>query len=161
MYLNRIFPLLLISLFVISCTNNSTSTDPSDNTETPAGPAVTSITIDNVGATAYIFIGIDGDGASANLNEKNTELELKTGERFSFKNEAGASNHPLDFRNSDRQKLLGQSNADGLFDDNEAIDLKKDANTITFTLTAELAGAINDYICHFHPGMNAKIVVTE
>ncbi|NBC25883.1 MAG: hypothetical protein GVY08_03410 [Bacteroidetes bacterium] len=161
MYLNRIFPLLLMTLFVISCTNNSTSTDPSDDTETPAGPAVTSITIDNVGATAYIFIGIDGDGASANLNEQNAELELKTGERFSFKNEAGASNHPLDFRNSDREKLLGQSNGDGLFDNNEEVDLKKDANTITFTLTAELAGAINDYICHFHPGMNANIVVAE
>jgi len=122
---------------------------------------VTSIQIDNMGSTAYVILGIDGEGASANLNEENADLTLRVGDRFRFENVAGASNHPLNFRNSDRDKLLGQSNNDGLFDDDADVDVQSDGNNISFTLTSDLAAALNDYVCSFHPGMTGGINTTD
>jgi len=122
---------------------------------------VTSIQIDNMGSTAHVILGIDGEGASANLNEENADLTLRVGDRFRFENVAGASNHPLNFRNSDRDKLLGQSNNDGLFDDDADVDVQSDGNNISFTLTSDLAAALNDYVCSFHPGMTGGINTTD
>jgi len=122
---------------------------------------VTSIQIDNMGSTAYVILGIDGEGASANLNEENADLTLRVGDRFRFENVAGASNHPLNFRNSDRDKLLGQSNNDGLFDDDADVDVQSDGNNISFTLTSDLAAVLNDYVCSFHPGMTGGINTTD
>jgi len=122
---------------------------------------VTSIQIDNMGSTAYVILGIDGEGASANLNEENADLTLRVGDRFRFENVAGASNHPLNFRNSDRDKLLGQSNNDGLFDDDADVDVQSDGNSISFTLTSDLAAVLNDYVCSFHPGMTGGINTTD
>lgn len=123
--------------------------------------AVTSLTFDNMGATAYVVLGIDGEGATATLNEENTGIILRIGDRFRFDNEAGASNHPLDFRNSDREKLLGQSNGDGTFDDDTEVDVQSEGNIISFTLTSGLAAELNGYVCSFHPGMNGEISTTE
>ena len=58
-------------------------------------------------------------------------------------------------------KFLGQSNADGLFDDNSDVDIETDGNIISFTLTGSLATEINGYVCSFHPEMNGEISVTE
>lgn len=147
--------LMALSLSLISCTNSSTQTDIPDD------PDVTTIEFDNMGATAYVVLSIEGDGASANLNEENAEISLRIGDRFRFNNTAGASNHPLDFRNSDRNKLLGQSNADGQFDDDSEVDIETDGNIISFTLTESLAAELNGYVCSFHPGMNGEILTTN
>lgn len=161
MYLKTLFSVLILTFIMASCTNKTTSVDPSDDSTDPDPDDVTTIRIDNMGATAYVFIGIDGDGATTDLDTQNADIELKIGERFVFRNEAGASNHPLDFRNSDREKLLGQSNSSGLFDDNEQVGLEKDGNTISFTLTPDLASLLDDYICSFHPGMNGSVQIIE
>ena len=138
-----------------SCSNTSTSS------EVPDDPEVTTITFDNMGATAYVTLSIDGDGASGTLNEENASISLQVGDRFRFNNTAGASNHPLDFTNSEGEKLFGQGNSDGLFDDNSEINLEKDGNALTFTLTEELADKLNGYICAFHPGMNGEISIEQ
>ena len=148
--------LLAFTLIVSACTSNTTQTEMPDESDD-----VTSIQIDNMGSTAYVILGIDGEGASANLNEKNADLTLRVGDRFRFENVAGASNHPLNFRNSDRDKLLGQSNNDGLFDDDADVDVQSDGNNISFTLTSDLAAVLNDYVCSFHPGMTGGINTTD
>jgi len=148
--------LLAFTLIVSACTSNTTQTEMPDESDD-----VTSIQIDNMGSTAYVILGIDGEGASANLNEENADLTLRVGDRFRFENVAGASNHPLNFRNSDRDKLLGQSNNDGLFDDDADVDVQSDGNNISFTLTSDLAAALNDYVCSFHPGMTGGINTTD
>jgi len=148
--------LLAFTLIVSACTSNTTQTEMPDESDD-----VTSIQIDNMGSTAYVILGIDGEGASANLNEENADLTLRVGDRFRFENVAGASNHPLNFRNSDRDKLLGQSNNDGLFDDDADVDVQSDGNNISFTLTSDLAAVLNDYVCSFHPGMTGGINTTD
>lgn len=148
--------ILLLSTFAFfGCSNTNTGADMPDE------PNVTTINFDNMGATAYVIFSIEGDGATGSLDEENAELTLRTGDRFRFNNTAGASNHPLDFMNSDGDKLFGQGNSDGLFDNNTDIDLEKDGNAITFTLTEELANELNGYICAFHPGMNGEITTTQ
>lgn len=161
MTIKSILPVLAIFFLFAACTSNSTSVEQPEENPDPEAPSVTIVTIGNMGASAYVFLTIDGEGADAPLNEDNAEIELTIGERFTFNNDAGASSHPLDFRNSDRDKLLGQSNAGGLFDEDNAVDLVKDGNSISFTLTAELASALNDYVCSFHPGMNGGISIVE
>lgn len=160
--INSILIILLIAF--AACSSENTPVDSGENNENgdpPSEISLTSVTLNNAGATAYVVTAIDGDDANASLNEQNSDIGLRIGARFEFINESGASNHPLDFRNSDRQKLFGQSNASGLFDGNEGIDLEKDGNTLRFTLTEELAAEIADYICSFHPGMNGDIFIID
>lgn len=147
--------ILLASLLFTACTNNSTEA------ELPDDPDVTTIQIDNMGATAYVVLGIDGEGATTSIDEQNADIALKIGDRFRFNNVAGASNHPLDFRNSDRDKLFGQSNAGGIFDDDSDVNVQTEGNIISFTLTESLAAELNGYVCSFHPGMNGEIKVAE
>ena len=147
--------IIFSAISLIGCTNNTTQADLPDD------PDVTTIEFDNMGATAYVILSINGNGASANLNEENAQLNLRIGDRFRFNNTAGASNHPLDFRNSNRDKLIGQSNADGQFDDDSEVDIETDGNIISFTLTESLAAELNGYVCSFHPGMNGEISATE
>ena len=152
--------LIFTTLIFNACTSNSTQAEmPSDHS--PADQDVTTVEFDNMGSSAYVILGIEGEGATANLNEENTGLTLRVGDRFRFNNVAGASNHPLDFRNSNRDKLLGQSNSDGIFDDNSEVNVQTDGNTISFTLTSGLAAEINGYVCSFHPGMNGEISTSE
>lgn len=149
--------LFLISIY--SCTNNSTSTN-SDNDELDTELEST-IRYENSGAQAYLVTNIDGEGAFAELDSANPELILTVGGRYTFINGAGASSHPLDFRNEDGDKLIGQSNNSGLFDSNDEVNLVRDGDSISFTLTEELADELADYICAFHPGMNGAITVSD
>jgi len=148
---------ILLLIFIPSCTNNSTST----NNEEIETEFESTIRYENSGAQAYLVTNIDGDGAFAELDSANPELTLTVGGRYTFINGAGASSHPLDFRNEDGDKLIGQSNNSGLFDSNDEVNLLRDGDSISFTLTEELADEIADYICAFHPGMNGSIVINE
>jgi plastocyanin len=155
-------PLLILSsiLFLISiysCTNNSTSTN-NDEIETEFE---STIRYDNSGAQAYLVTNIDGEGAFAELDSANPELTLTVGGRYTFINGAGASSHPLDFRNEEGAKLIGQSNNSGSFDSNEEVNLVREGDSISFTLIEELADELAEYICAFHPGMNGAITVSD
>lgn len=159
-YLNPFLLILSSVLFLIiisSCTNNSTST----NNEVVDAEFESTIRYDNSGAQAYLVTNIDGEGAFAELDSANPELTLKTGGRYTIINGAGASSHPLDFRNTDGDKLFGQSNNSGQFDSNNDVNIVRDGDSISFTLTKELADELADYICAFHPGMNGSIVINN
>lgn len=115
--------------------------------------------LENNGAQSYSVARIDGEGISSETGTANPSITLTVGGRYTFVNQAGAGSHPLDFRNGDRQKLFGQSNSDGSLDNDNAVDVVKNGDSITFTLTESLAASLADYICSFHPGMNGDLVL--
>lgn len=121
----------------------------------------TQVSLNNVGSTAYVVTNIDGDGATAQQNEENTSIELKVGQRYTFINSSGASNHPLGFRNADGDYLIRQGNSSGTFGEDADVNVVKSGNDISFTLTEALASQMTQYICVFHPGMNGVITVIE
>ena len=143
-------------LFITSCSGNSTS----PNNETDDMPGAT-ITLDNSGASAYIAVSVEGNGASAGINTENPEISLTSGGRYTFINNGGASSHPLNFRDSSGNKLFGQSRDEGALENNSDINVVKNGNSISFTLTDGLAGRLSDYICSFHPGMNGSLQIIE
>ncbi|MCH8557902.1 MAG: hypothetical protein LAT84_08775 [Balneolia bacterium] len=150
-------------LILLSACSDSVSPVVEDEPDPEAPPVVIGpgavITLDNSGAQAYLVLDIEGEGASAELDEPNPEITLEAGMRYTFINESGASSHPLDFRNADNQKLFGQSNQSGLLDDDESVDVERDGNLISFNLTEELAEVLANYVCSFHPGMGAAIII--
>lgn len=151
---------LLITVFtltLLSCSNNSTSTDMDEQEDEPQTEAA--ITLNNSGSNAYLVTNIEGNGANSEMDSPNAAITLEIGGRYTFVNEAGASSHPLDFRNSDSDKLLGQSNSSGSFDDNSEVNVTRSGDMITFTLTEGLSEELNDYICSFHPPMNGEIII--
>lgn len=151
--------LLTFALLFAGCSDNATSAmNEPDPEEPPVVIEPVVITLENSGAQSYRIVTIDGDGAAAALNEDNVDITLQIGLRFTFVNTAGASSHPLDFRNDANEKLFGQSNASGMLNDEESIDVVKDGNSITFTLTDELAEVLANYVCSFHPGMGGKFI---
>lgn len=162
MHFSRTFALsfiIAITLLLLNgCTSNTTSSE--SNEPDPALQEAT-ITLDNNGANSYSVLSVDGNGVETETGTENPDIRLSVGGRYTFINRGGASSHPLDFRNSDRNKLLGQSNNSGLFDDDSSVNVQTEGDAITFTLTEELANQIADYICSFHPGMNGSVIVSS
>lgn len=153
--------LVTFSLLLFTCTNNVTSTESEEEMTDDPGVEQTRVTLDNVGSTAYVVTNIDGNGANAEQNKENTPIELKIGQRYTFTNSAGASNHPLGFRNADREYLIRQGNNSGAFGDDADVNVVKSGNDISFTLTDALAAQMVQYICAFHPDMTSEITVIE
>lgn len=122
--------------------------------------ASATITLANVGASAYRVVSIDGEGAAATLDTDNVAIELTEGLRYTFVNNGGA-NHPLDFRNSDGDILLSEDDAEGTFESDETVNFVVDGANISFTLTPELAAAIATYNCTRHTAMEGAITIAE
>lgn len=120
--------------------------------------AATEITINNVGASAWIVTSINGNNASATLNENNTNINLATGARYTFIN-LGSGPHPLDFRNSQNTVLLSEGSSTGTFESDTDVNFVVEGNRVSFTLTAGLAAEIAKYFCTFHGSMNGTITV--
>lgn len=151
---------IILTLFIfISCT--STNTGAMDDEPEEVEQLTGTLVLENNGAQSYTVARIDGDGISAETGTANPSITLTVGGRYTFVNQAGASSHPLDFRNSDREKLFGQSNPAGQFDSDSDVDVVENGDSITFTLTESLAAALSDYVCSFHPGMNGDLLVSE
>ncbi len=121
----------------------------------PAPEPDATITINNVGASAWVFTNINGDGASATLNAENTTLNLTTGNRYRFINEGGGA-HPLAFLDSSDASLLSEEGG-GSFANDENVNFSVNSDGVTFTLTSALATEIASYICTFHGSMKGSI----
>jgi hypothetical protein len=154
-----IFPLLLIITLLSACTNNVT--DDNSDEETIFSGKEGSIVLNNSGSNAFVVTEVMGEGIEADTDNNNVAITLSLGGRYTFKNDAGASSHPLDFRDADGNKLLGQSNSEGEFAEDEDVNVARSGDNITFTLTESLANKIADYICSFHPSMNGGIIVEQ
>jgi len=143
-------------LFVSGCSNSSTSPESEPDVINEA-----TITLNNSGASAYVAVSVEGSGVSATINADNPEISLTAGGRYTFINNGGASSHPFDFRDGSGNKLFGQSRDDGALENSSDINVVKNNNSITFTLTDDLASRLSDYICFFHPGMNGTFRVID
>ncbi len=109
------------------------------------------VTIDNVGASAWELTAVDGSDGVADIDTRNPTLELTTGTRYRFENE-GYSGHPLAFRDARNQALLSQEET-GRFEDNDTVEWVDNGTAVAFTVTEELAAELNQYICTVHLSM--------
>ena len=114
-----------------------------------------SITLDNVGASAWEVTAIDGDDEAAETGVENPELTLREGVRYTFENN-GWSSHPLAFRAADGETLLSQS-TDGSFEGDSETDWVDNEDSVSFTLTGELADELDNYVCTVHGSMEGSI----
>lgn len=153
---NRNFLLigLLLLTTLVSCQDedNDPVVDPNEIAAT--------ITLNNVGASAYIIESVDGEGAAATTGAENVSIELQTGRRYRFVNNAGTG-HPIEFLSSSNDLLLAQNNQTGSFESDGAVNFMVEGDNVTFTLTSELASEIAKYRCSFHPGMMGPILIVN
>ncbi|GGE28744.1 fasciclin domain-containing protein [Psychroflexus planctonicus] len=116
------------------------------------------MTVENDGASAYFVSAIEGDENVTTLNENNSTWNLSEGTRYLL-NVTGASTHPLALRNSAGDLLITQNGASAIFQDDADVDVQIDGNIISFTLTPDLANAVDNYVCNVHGSMSGSITV--
>ncbi|EOZ92194.1 Sensory subunit of low CO2-induced protein complex, putative [Indibacter alkaliphilus LW1] len=118
------------------------------------------ITLDNVGASAYVISSINGEGASGELDVENAAITLQAGLRYTFVNDGGSA-HPLDFRDSEGNILLAQGDQEGSFEGDSEVAFEVDGANVSFTLTNGLAEELAVYRCTAHPSMEGEIIITD
>lgn len=117
------------------------------------------ITIENVGSSAWNFVEIVGEGASADTGVDNATLTLDEGLRYTVTN-LGASGHPFQLLDADGNVLIAAGGGGSLQENADAdVVVNDEDGTITFTLTGSLADQVATYICEFHPSMAGDLVV--
>jgi len=104
-----------------------------------------SVTLDDVGASAWVVVSAEGTEGAADPGEENAELELREGTRYRFVNWDGRS-HPLEFRDDDGAVLLSQEGGGS-----------SEGDEVRFTLTSGLADVLESYHCSRHSGMVSEI----
>lgn len=118
---------------------------------TPSADIDTTLTLDNVGASAWEVTNVDGGQARAPTGQNNPTIELETNARFRIENN-GWSVHPLAFRSASNEVLLSQDGS-GTFESDPAVDWQDNGSTVAFTLTSDLADALAEYYCTVHSSM--------
>jgi hypothetical protein len=107
------------------------------------------ITMDNVGRTAYEVSSVSGTNVSAETGINNPEITFTaTGTRYRIENN-GHPNHPLEFQDENGTILLSQDDS-GSFDDDDAVNWVNNGDSIEFTLTSQLSTQIATYRCTVH-----------
>ncbi|HET8860041.1 fasciclin domain-containing protein [Marivirga sp.] len=124
----------------------------------PQLQATVNITVGNSGATAYFVSEVTGADNITTLNENNSTWNLTVGTRYVL-TVTGATAHPFALRNAANEYLLSQDSNGGTFQDNADVNVVVDGNTISFTLTQELAAAVDNYVCTIHGSMSGSITV--
>lgn len=112
--------------------------------------ADTTVAINNVGASAWEVTSIEGDAASAPLNENNPQILLQENKRFMFENN-GWPTHPLEIQSAEGTALLSQAdNTMGSFEDDSNVNWVDNGDEVAFTLTKTLSAEMNNYVCTVH-----------
>lgn len=120
----------------------------------------TSLTMDNVGSSAWEVSSIDSSFVESTGGE-NPTITLDTGVRYSISNN-GWSAHPLAFYSGSETQLLSQdSNEVGTFENDTDVNWVDNGSTLTFTLTDALADELSSYICTVHSSMEGSIETAE
>jgi plastocyanin len=109
------------------------------------------ITLTNEASQAWLVESVEGGEDVAATGEENPTITLEVGQRYLFVN-ARSGLHPLAFRDQDGSILLTQEGGGqgGTFALDGQVDQVVEGDTLAFTLTPELANAINTYICAVH-----------
>lgn len=108
------------------------------------------ITLNNVGSSAWEVTAIEGDSASAPRNETNPRVHLEPNSRYIIRNN-GWSTHPFEIQNADGTALLSQDpNTTGSFENNSHVNWVDNGDELVFTLTETLSAEMNSYVCTVH-----------
>jgi hypothetical protein len=107
------------------------------------------ITLNNVGSSAWEATSINGTNISADTTVENPVINLSNiGTRYIFYND-GYSAHPLEFLDSNGDILLSQSGT-GTFESDGSVNWVDNDTSVEFTLTTELSDQITQYRCTVH-----------
>ncbi len=124
-------------------------------------PDVT-VTLQNVGSSAWTVTEVQGAAGVAELDTENTPVTLTVGQRYHFVNLGTLQIHPLALRGRDGEPLLNQRPQERPFETDPAVAFVADDEGITFTLTETLAEQLSTYYCTAHPAplMEGPLEVT-
>lgn len=125
--------------------------------EPPIEGNTVAMTVGNDGSQAYFVSEINGNEQPTELNSNNSTWNLSVGTRYKL-TVTGASVHPFELRNTSGDALLSQTN-EGSFENDTDVDFVTNGQQFDFTLTADLADEIADYICTIHGGMRGDITI--
>ena len=117
------------------------------------------ITLDNVGTSAWEVTGIDGDDEVASVDVDNPTLTLEPETRYVIENN-GWDAHPLAFRDADGEGLLTQD-GDGEYETDPDVDWADTGSELAFSLTGELASELDRYICTNHSSMVGEVNLAD
>lgn len=127
----------------------------------PAAADVT-ITVTNVGSSAYRVSEVSGASGVAQTDTDNPALTLTVGTRYRIDNNAGINAHPFAFQNGADEYLLRQESGEtGSREGNSEINYVEDDEGITFTYTQSLADAVANYRCTFHSSMEGSVTTSS
>lgn len=115
-----------------------------------AGADVT-LTLANVGSTAWTVVAVEGADGVTELGPQNPVIRLEVGTRYHFINTGSLTVHPLAIRGADGEPVLGQRLNHRPFEHDPEVAFKADDEGITFTLTETLAAVVRTYYCTAHP----------
>ena len=133
-------------------TDDDSGTETEGDTE--SSPSGATLVIDNVGTQAW-EVAEDKTGSVAPTGEENPTMTFEVGQRYAVENRWW-STHPLALRASDDAPLLSQS-TDGEFEGDADVDWVDNEETLSFTVTEDLAANLNYYICTIHSSMRGDV----
>jgi hypothetical protein len=131
---------------------------------TASAQSAVTVSLNNVGASAWEVTDVQGADGIAPLGEENPELNLTVGTRYTFLN-GGWPSHPLAFREaggaySSGTALLTQD-GDGALEDDRDVDWVDEGEQVSFTLTQTLADRLDRYRCTVHGSMEGVVTTTS
>jgi hypothetical protein len=151
------FSLGTLSVLLLAATVGLAGCDSSGSANDDGGVDVT-ITVNNIGAEAYEVTNVQGATGVAQTGTNNPTLTLTVGTRYRVDNNGGIDAHPFGLQNANDDYLLRQESGEtGSLENNDAINYQEDDEGVTFTYTSELANAVNNYRCTFHPAMEGAV----
>ena len=124
-----------------------------------SGGADVTITVDNVGNSAWEVTSVSGASGVAQTGTENPTFTLEAGTRYRVDNNAGRSAHPFAVETgTDGDYLLRQeSGQSGSLEGNSNINYEEDDEGVTFTLTQALADQASAYQCTLHGSMEGSV----
>jgi hypothetical protein len=123
---------------------------PEPSTPTPEPVQTVQLVIDNVGIEAWTVVR-DESGSVAPTDTENPTMTFEVGTRYVVGNR-GWDFHPFALRGANDESLLSQQ-ASGSFESDPAVNWRDDGDELAFTMTADLASALDYYICTVHNAM--------
>lgn len=127
-----------------------------------AAEADVTVTLSNVGASAWTVDAVDGADGVVPTDEQNPTITLTVGTRYAFDTSGVDSDfHPFDLRDAEGAILLGQGDTEGSLEGDEAIAWEESADMVAFTVTEALAEAVAQYRCTVHATMVGSVEIAE
>ena len=122
---------------------------------------VATLTLQNVGASAWQVTAIEGTEDMETVTEvdvENPALTLTVGGRYRFDlSNVNSDVHPLAFRDAEGNDLLTQGGSEGTFETDPAVAFGAEADFVIFTVTPELADVLASYVCTIHSAMTGEV----